>query len=291
MTQAWWQGTAADLRSASTDSIVGALARKLSFPLEPAQRAAWETSIAHLRVLADAIPQLFLFLEFSIPRMGRRADAILLAGGSIFVVEYKVGAVAFSSAAIEQVHGYALDLKCFHQTSHNRPIVPLLVATEAPPQPIELGFAEDGVAAPICLAAGDVAPAILQMLAMSTASPLNPVAWSQGQYRPTPTIIEAAQALFRGHAVAEISRSEAGAENLTTTAVAVHTILDHAQRFKQKSLIFLTGVPGAGKTLAGLNIACGRMECGNDEDSTFLSGNGPLVACLLYTSPSPRDRG
>lgn len=280
MAQAWWHGTGAQLQDVAVDAVVGALARQLPFALEPAQRAAWDFTARHLQGLAAELPGLSIFLEFAIPRMGRRADAVVVAGGLVFVIEYKVGATAFARHAIEQVHGYALDLKSFHETSHDRRIVPLLVATEAPAQPIALGFAEDGVAAPLCLSAGDLAPAMRQVLAVSTAADFDSQAWASGRYRPTPTIIEAAQALFRGHAVAEISRSEAGAENLTRTAAAIDAITAAARARGGKALCFVTGVPGAGKTLAGLNIACARMERGDGEDSTFLSGNGPLVAVL-----------
>lgn len=281
MVQAWWQGNGAALDAADRDAVLGALADRLPFPLEPAQKAAWKFEIGHLAALGAALPAAHVFLEFSIPRMGRRADAVVAAGGLLFVLEYKVGARDFARHAIEQVHGYALDLKSFHETSHDKRIVPILVATEAPPQPIGLGlFAQDGVASPICLSAGDLLPAIWQMLAASGGPTFDALDWAAGGYRPTPTIIEAAQALFRGHEVAEISRSEAGAENLAQTADAISEVISAAHAGRRKSLVFVTGVPGAGKTLAGLNIACSRMERRDGEDATFLSGNGPLVEVL-----------
>lgn len=262
------------------ETVLGSLADHLPFPLEPAQKAAWKFEIEHLAGLGRALPNIHLFLEFAIPRMGRRADAIIVVAGLIFVVEYKVGARDFPRSAVEQVHGYALDLKSFHETSHDKQIVPLLVATDASPQSIGLGFAPDGVATPICLSAGDVLPAIRQMIAAAGVAPFNAKEWAAGGYRPTPTIIEAAQALFRGHEVTEISRSEAGAENLSRTAEAIGKIIHQAHSNKQKALCLVTGVPGAGKTLAGLNIACSRMGRGDGEDATFLSGNGPLVEVL-----------
>lgn len=281
MVQAWWQGTGAALDRADPDAVLGALADRLPFALEPAQKAAWKFEIEHLAVLGRRLPEAHVFLEFSIPRMGRRADAVVAAGGLLFVLEYKVGARDFARHAIEQVHGYALDLKSFHQTSHDKRIIPLLISTEAPPQQIGLGlFAEDGVAAPICLSAGDLVPAIQQILSASGGQPFDALEWAAGGYRPTPTIIEAAQALFRGHEVADISRSEAGAENLAATADAISKVIATAHETGRKSLVFVTGVPGAGKTLAGLNIACSRMDRRDGEDATFLSGNGPLVEVL-----------
>jgi hypothetical protein len=278
--QAWWQGTGTEIAQAIPEAVLGSLADRLPFPLEPAQKEAWKFEIAHLAGLGRALPQINLFLEFAIPRMGRRADAIIVADGLIFVLEYKVGARDFPRHAIEQVHGYALDLKSFHVTSHDKRIVPFLVSTHASPQSIGLGFAPDGVAAPICLSSGDVLPAMRQMIAAAGKPPFDAMDWAAGGYRPTPTIIEAAQALFRGHEVAEISRSEAGAENLTRTADAIGQIIHNAHANRQKALCLVTGVPGAGKTLAGLNIACSRMGRGDGEDATFLSGNGPLVDVL-----------
>ncbi len=280
MVRAWWQGSGATLAQVEPLEILGALADRLPFPLEPAQKAAWKYQIAHLAAVGAALPKAAIYFEFAIPRMGRRADAVIVVGGLIFVLEYKVGARDFARHAIEQVHGYALDLKSFHETSHDKRIIPILVATEAPPQPLTLGFAADGVASPINLSAGDVIPTIRQMIAVHSGPEFVASEWAAGGYRPTPTIIEAAQALFRGHEVDEISRSEAGAENLTRTADAISKIIADAHAGNRKSIIFVTGVPGAGKTLAGLNIACSRMGRSDGEDATFLSGNGPLVEVL-----------
>jgi hypothetical protein len=274
------RGSGARIATGDGTSILGALAEKSPFPDEPAQKAAWRFTIDHLATVGAVLPDSHIFLEFAIPRMGRRADAIVVSGGHIFVLEYKVGATEFARHALAQVHGYALDLRHFHETSHARPIVPMLVATSAPPQDVGFGFAEDGVAHPMRLAAGDVLLAIRRVMSTNPRPPLDPHTWAEGAYRPTPTIIEAAQALYRGHRVEEISRSEAGAKNLTFTAEAIDRAIGEARTGGSKALVFVTGVPGAGKTLAGLNIACSRMETGQGEDATFLSGNGPLVEVL-----------
>jgi hypothetical protein len=261
-------------------TVLGALGGS-SFADEPTQKAAWRAEIAHLQPIAARLPNAHFFLEFSIPRMGRRADAIIVAGGLIFVLEYKVGDAGFARHAVEQVHGYALDLKNFHVSSHDKTIVPILIATEAPPQDIGLGFwAPDRVHAPLKLAPDDVLPTIHRMLATADPQPIDAPGWAAGAYRPTPSIIEAAEALYRGHDVAEITRSEAGAENLTRTAAAIEAVVDRMKASGGKAICFVTGVPGAGKTLAGLNIACGRLSLNVGEDATFLSGNGPLVAVL-----------
>ena len=283
MQRAYFQASGAELAAADTNAVFGALADGLAtqFAVEPAQRAAWLFEIAHLKDIGRALPDAQIFIEFAIPRMGRRADAIVVTGGLIFVLEYKVGETSFARHAIEQVHGYALDLKNFHLTSHDKTIVPMLIASAAPPQQLGLGFyAADRVHAPLCLAAGDVLPSITRMVAAGDAPPFDAVPWAAGGYRPTPSIIEAAEALYRGHDVTEISRSEAGAENLTKTAAAIEAVVEAMRRSGGKAICFVTGVPGAGKTLAGLNIACGRLARDIGEDATYLSGNGPLVAVL-----------
>ena len=281
MNRAYFDATARDFAAADRQAIFGALCAALPFDVEQTQRGAWQTQIAHLQSVAVALPDAHIFLEFSIPRMGRRADAVIIAGGLVFVLEYKVGDRDFPRHAIEQVHGYALDLKNFHVTSHDLAIVPLLIATEAPPQQLDLGFwAPDRVHDPLRLSAGDLLPTLRRFLAAGDAPPLDARGWANGAYRPTPTIIEAAEALYRGHDVTEISRSEAGAENLTRTAVAIEAVVERMKAEGGKAICFVTGVPGAGKTLAGLNIAAGRLARDVGEDATFLSGNGPLVDVL-----------
>jgi hypothetical protein len=280
MARAWYQADDRTFLRADPDAILGILAARLPFALEPTQRAAWQYQIGHLHRVIAQLPGAHLFLEFAIPRMGRRADAIIVYCGIVFVAEYKVGERGFGRHAIEQAHGYALDLKCFHTASHNRLIVPMLIATAARPQPLPLAvFAQDGVAEPWLLAADDMVLAIRQVAAGASLPPLEATVWADAPYRPTPTIIEAAQALFAGHAVAEISRNEAGAKNLSRTADTIGAIVAAAHANRRKAIVFVTGVPGAGKTLAGLNIACSRLGVGG-EDATFLSGNGPLVTVL-----------
>ncbi|MBB6227095.1 DUF2075 family protein [Polymorphobacter multimanifer] len=281
MGRAYFDASAEAFAAADPMAIFGALAAALNFPVEAEQKSAWHFEIAHLQAIARAMPGAQIYLEFAIPRMGRRADAVIVAGGLIFVLEYKVGERDFPRHAVEQVHGYALDLKNFHLTSHDKAIVPILIATEAPAQQLDFGFwAPDRVHSPVNLAADDVLPTMLRMLAAGNAAAIDAEPWAAGSYRPTPSIIEAAEALYRGHDVAEISRSEAGAENLTLTAAAIEAVVADMKARGGKAICFVTGVPGAGKTLAGLDIACGRLAREIGEDATFLSGNGPLVDVL-----------
>lgn len=240
---------------------------------------AWLATVCHLRPVAAALPDAAFLLEFAIPRMGRQADAVIVHAGHVFVLEIKVGARDFAAHARAQAEGYALDLAHFHETSRDVPLTPVLIATEAPPQGVPLLSAT--TASPrrlLCLAPGELLAAIRQTVAASPAPPLDPIAWAQGAYRPTPTIIEAAQALFGGHEVAEIAR--AGADNLAEATEAIRAIVTADAAGETKSLVFLTGVPGSGKTLAGLNLATGHLDDSAATSATYLSGNGPLVAVL-----------
>jgi Uncharacterized conserved protein (DUF2075) len=281
MDRAYISLSAHEISAASNAELLGQLAHKLPFAIDPAQRAAWEYQIGHLRTLAMELPSAHFFMEFLIPRMGRRADLIVLQDGIIFVVEYKLGARQFDRSSIDQVYGYGLDLKHFHETSHYRRIVPILVATEARGG-VEQAFVwdDDDLARALRVNARELASAINRACRVWEATPIDPAQWIAGRYHPTPTIVEAAQALYRGHNVEEISRSEAGAKNLTRTTDYVAQTIDMAKLRKRKIICFITGVPGSGKTLAGLNLATARQRAHSEEHAVFLSGNGPLVAVL-----------
>lgn len=270
------------LAQTSDDALLGRLASRLPFAIEPAQRAAWVYQIEHLRILARDLPDAHFFMEFLIPRMGRRVDLIVIVEALVFVIEYKLGARQFDRSSIEQVFGYGLDLKHFHETSHHAPVVPILVATDAADTAeCPLRWEDDGLARPLLVNAEGLAPAINFVCRVwGGGDALNAQAWEGGRYKPTPTIVEAAQALYRGHSVDEISRSEAGAENLTITSEYIAATIEMAKRDKRKVICFVTGVPGSGKTLAGLNLATARQRSHSDEHAVFLSGNGPLVEVL-----------
>ncbi|MCW5776483.1 MAG: DUF2075 domain-containing protein [Phycisphaeraceae bacterium] len=221
-------------------------------------------------------------LEYAVPRVGRRIDVLLVLRQVIFVLEYKVGDTRFTAHATEQVWDYALDLKNFHSTSHDKPICPILVATDAhtPSNPIALSRDQDGLFAPIHATLDRLGDIIAHVLSLCEGSDIDTARWESGHYQPTPTIIEAARALYSGHGVENISRSDGSAINLSQTSAAVEEIINSSRTHRRKSLCLVTGVPGAGKTLVGLNIATRHMERSSDLYSVFLSGNGPLVAIL-----------
>ncbi len=210
-----------------------------------------------------------------------RADAVLIKENVVFVIEFKVGATAHTSIAFDQVEDYALDLKNFHEGSHTVPIVPILVSTHAESHPIpDITFADDLVASPVGTNKTDLGGVIDAICSARAFPNLNIDEWMAQGYKPTPTIVQAAEVLYRTHSVMEISRSDSGAKNLHETTASVGAVIDRARQNSKKSICFVTGVPGSGKTLAGLNIATRRSVEHLDEHAVFLSGNGPLVDVL-----------
>lgn len=280
MNRADYQGSAQAFGAASTDAILGSLTSNASFDVDLKQINAWKRTIEDLKGAIATLPTAYVFLEFRIPRMGRRADAIVVNSGCIFVIEYKVGSELFGPSEVDQTQGYALDLKNFHEPSHTLPIFPILVATAAKAQPYQLEMFDDRGCAPLHSNGQNLAEIIESFSSRFGGQDLDPAQWEKGRYKPTPTIIEAAQALYRNHQVEDITRNEAGAENLSKTSQYVGRVIDDAKTNDRKTICFITGVPGSGKTLAGLNIATSRTNTNADEHAVFLSGNGPLVKVL-----------
>ena len=200
--------------------------------------------------------------------------------GIIFLLEFKVGDKVYKKATDDQVVDYALDLKYFHEASQNRYIVPISVSTEAPNAENRIFFMEDQIAEVLHSNKKTISSTITTILGTASDASLSMTAWGNSRYAPTPTIIEAAQALYRNHSVDDISRNDAGAQNLTETTAAISRIIDDCKVNGRKAICFVTGVPGAGKTLAGLNIANSRHQFEANEHAVFLSGNGPLVDVL-----------
>jgi hypothetical protein len=275
-----YQASGQEFVSDSADAIIGSLTTNSFFAVDLKQRNAWLAVIAGLKAAVANVVNGYVFLEFTIPRMGRRVDAVVLIAGCVFVLEYKIGSQRFYPADIDQVVGYALDLKNFHEPSHLLPVFPILIATDATSTPSRFLMSEDRVCEPILSNGTDLAELLNHASSVFGGTPIDPIAWVEGRYRPTPTIVEAAQALYRNHRVDDITRNEAGAENLSQTADYVSSVIDASKRSGSKAICFITGVPGSGKTLAGLNIANLRTRNAEDEYAVFLSGNGPLVKVL-----------
>lgn len=267
--------------NSSSQEIFGALTQNSGFADEVSQKEAWLQQITILKENLKGYDGT-IFFEYSIPRMGRRIDIVLIIKNVIFILEFKVGESEFLSSALDQVFDYALDLKNFHETSHEHLIAPILIATKAKDiiYNIETTPHNDNILFPIRTNTSNLQELFNNILLFAEGENIDCEFWSKGRYQPTPTIIEAAMALYSSHSVAEISRSDASAINLTVTSNAVSKVIDDAKVNNAKAICFVTGVPGAGKTLVGLDIATKHLDKEQGTASVFLSGNGPLVAIL-----------
>lgn len=261
-------------------SIFGEITTNDQFSAEDLQKNTWNREIEILKRELSQFLDGYIIFEYTIPRIGNRIDNIVIYKGIIFLLEFKVGEKKYPSYAIEQVTDYAFDLSCFHKESHNRLLVPILISTKAHSVKQEIRISKDNVLETICCNEYEIAKYITEVSLKFIQDEIIPDDWINSLYMPTPTIIEAAQALYLGHNVEDISRNDASAKNLNQTTKAINKIIDYSKAHNRKSICFITGVPGAGKTLAGLNIAVERQKIAEDEHAVFLSGNGPLVDVL-----------
>jgi hypothetical protein len=282
-TSAYYSESVSAFVTADPDAVLGALARASGLTVEGTQIDAWRRQITLLQTAVAGIDG-SVFLEFDIPRLGSRIDGVLVTGSAIVPIEFKVGEHRYAIADYNQAWDYALDLKNFHAGSNGAPVFPVLCATEA----VEAERTwktphADGVYPPLKTNSAMVREAIGSALLLANHAELVgaivPSEWGRAAYRPSPTIIEAARALYARHSVEQIARSDAGARNLKATAVCIDAVIAAAREQRHKAIVFVTGVPGAGKTLAGLNVATQHRE-DDDTHAVFLSGNGPLVAVL-----------
>ena len=183
---------------------------------------------------------------------------------------------------VDQVVDYALDLHNFHEGSHNAYVAPVLICTRASwdRQRVPVTVPPDRLFEVSRTNAEGLAATIERILSLVARAEIRIDQWEESGYKPTPTIIEATLALYRGHSVTEISRSDAGATNLSKTASSVASIIAATKARSQKAICFVTGVPGAGKTLVGSRRRDKAHRVKDELYSVFLSGNGPLVAIL-----------
>lgn len=280
MQRAFYSNSVAAFIDHSSDSILGELTRNNPFSLDDLQRNAWLEEIHILKRALAKIGRGHIVFEYTIPRIGNRIDAVYIVDGIVFLLEFKVGSCEYARHAIDQVTDYALDLKNFHKASHNLLLVPMLIATRAPVHPFVDGEIKPCIKEVLRCNQDNIADTIRYVLSQNRTTYLDASEWLNSPYAPTPTIIEAAQALYRGHNVTDISRNDASAVNLNQTTAAINDIIEKSKREHKKSICFITGVPGAGKTLAGLNIANERHIFDESEHAVFLSGNQPLVDVL-----------
>lgn len=282
--RAWFKAPIDDFGRYSVDEIVDRLSGRSDFDLTIDQKRAWRRQVELLQPALAGLEGR-LYFEFEIPRMGRRADVVLFIQGRLLVIEFKEGAKSFVGADLDQACDYALDLKYFHEGSHGLRIVPMLVATQASPLQPELieHPRQHGVYQPLRVAGSGLRAAIEHVLAEIPAdSGIGIDDWENSRYSPTPTIVEAARALYAGHEVEDIVRNDAGGQHLRRTHGYLRNLAERMRRTGGKAISFVTGVPGAGKTLVGMNLA--TEKTGGDDakrvNCVYLSGNGPLVDVL-----------
>ena len=275
------------------DTIFGQMSRADEMDTAATQKYAWEQEIEIMKesLMPYNNEDAWILFEYTIPRLGKRVDVVVLLRERVFVIEFKAGESEFLHNDVDQVLDYALDLKNFHQGSIDRLIVPILVATDSKQYSTtcQLSHYDDGVYEPLLTNATNLGNIIQLVLSENIQYRDYTVAindWARSRYSPTPTIIEAARSLYLNHSVEDITRHEAEGEQLERTTSYVQQVICETKARKGKSICFVTGVPGAGKTLVGLNVAVQQES--KEDLAVYLSGNGPLVAVL--TEVLTRDK-
>lgn len=289
MSRCLYNSSFTDFLNTDDNTIFGVLCDRYHGEALTTTREAWKSEISIMKdiLVRFANKDGQIIFEYDIPRLGKRVDVVLLFEGIVFCVEFKVGESRILESDIDQVLDYALDLKNFHKFSEDRIIAPILVATNYRNSStnIQMSVYDDRVVNPLVSGKAGVSHLISEVLRyFPNETSVNPN-WIISPYAPTPTIIEAAKTLYENHSVENITRHEA---DKVSTDKTIEHILDVIQRSKlnqEKSICFVTGVPGAGKTLVGLDVAIkqtyqGQNEPVKNEGAVYLSGNGPLVAVL-----------
>ena len=282
--RAWYSAPIPAFIATQTSRILGELTQANQHELGIEQRNVWEEEIEILK-FALAKFKGWLHLEFTIPRIGHRVDAVVVAGPAIYVLEFKLGDQKITQEARNQVWDYALDLKNFHQSSHKPPIIPLLINPQISTRDWALLADTDQVHRPLLVNCDQLREVLERCQAEIQGETIDPQKWQAAPYQPTPNIIEAARALYQGHTVAEIARDDT---DTAQTTACLWEIIQRTRNAGEKAICFITGVPGAGKTLVGLDISTKPLDPssetgirpGKREHAVFLSGNGPLVAVL-----------
>lgn len=277
----YYSDSITDFLSRSTNEIVGDLTLASQHDINDETAQSWVEEIDTLREALEAYSgRGSLYFEYNIPRMGRRADVIVLIDGIVFVVEYKTAEQRFTREAMVQVWDYALDLKNFQEGCLDRILIPILVAPKEKDSHCHLTLKhfEDMVYEPLMVNRKKLPKmfgAVLEGVVYKDKPTLSDDQWAKSGYSPTPTIIEAAIALYEENTVEEITKH--GGDIDKASEELCH-IIDHCREKKRKAICFITGVPGAGKTLIGLNTAIDQFNRG--EKAVYLSGNFPLVEVL-----------
>lgn len=264
-------------------SIVGQLVHH-SFEIGIDQANAWENQISELqsRLESHGIEGDIIF-EYDIVRLGKRIDVILLIRHMVFSLEFKNGKDIFTAQDAQQAEDYAIDIKNFHKESEDLYVCPILIATDAAPYPkkqVSGSYPDKQV----YLQRENIETLVPKISAIADLygdyREIDFDKWFNSPYYPTPTIIAAAVEAYSSHHLSEIAQSEAGQDNINACEDKLNEVITYAQTNKKKCICFVTGVPGAGKTLVGLDIVAKNLDKGGSNLSVYLSGNGPLVEVL-----------
>ena len=285
-----YSNTIAGFLSDDDTSILGTLCDYYHGDMRTTTREAWKEEICIMRKVLSMLENKDgqVIFEYDIPRLGKRIDVVLLLNGIIFCIEFKVGESHILEMDVDQVFDYALDLMNFHKFSQGKVIVPILVATEYRSSSSIIQESDYGDKVVNPLVTGKASLFKLITVALRTFPDETPIDrnWIISPYAPTPTIIEAARSLYENHTVEDITRHEADDVYTDRTISFILKVIKKSKEERKKSICFVTGVPGAGKTLVGLDVAIkqtyqGQHEPVKDEGAVYLSGNGPLVAVLI----------
>ena len=289
MSRCLYSSSFAEFINTSENSIFGTLCERYHGEALTTTREAWRSEISIMKEILFKFSNRYgkIIFEYDIPRLGKRIDVVLLLEGIVFCLEFKVGQSSIIEADVDQVLDYALDLKNFHKFSQDHLIVPILIATNYrnSSTEIQMSVYDDRVVNPLMSGKSGVANLIAEVLKQFPNEPSVNPNWIISPYAPTPTIIEAAKTLYENHSVENITRHEADKVSTDRTISYILDVIKHSKENQKKSICFVTGVPGAGKTLVGLDVAIKQTYQGNkepvkDEGAVYLSGNGPLVAVL-----------
>lgn len=279
----YYSDTISNFLNRNNEEIIGKLTLASQHDINDDTSNSWLEEIEILKnVLTRYNERGSLYFEYNIPRMGRRADVIVVIDEIVFILEFKTAGSRFTHDAITQVWDYALDLKNFQEGSLERIIVPVLVATLERNNNCDFSLNpfKDNVYEPLRTNANRLCDAF----SISLENIPHPKIehsddrddqWAKSGYEPTPTIIEAAIALYEENTVEDITKHGG---DIKKASDELCNIINYCRKNNRKAICFITGVPGAGKTLIGLNTAIDQFN--RDEKAVYLSGNFPLVEVL-----------
>ena len=271
--------------SLNTEELRGRLTDKFSYAhssLSSSQSGAWNKEFEDLKKAVIGRSGRIIF-EYSIPGMQKTIDVVLLTDNKIYVIEYKVNSESYNDQDIRQTNGYALRLKYFHSRSNDNLIVPILVATEANDRPAHFGWSKDDMVLKTVLCNSDNLSSTIDAVNTQFPTPPDDLSWvdqwEKGVYKASPSIIEAIRNIWREKNVEAFKNSEANVSTRLQAEDYIKKVVEKAKAEKKKIICFVTGVPGAGKTLVGLNLSVSLQG----EGASMLSGNGPLVKVITET--------